>query len=96
MMLLLFSVWKDEDVFLGLSLNITGGDSLDCDLTLWEAFLLSYCSLSIFCSKLCELLTTLFASTVTQSLKRDPQVRVPIIPDFYIPWTSNPIDSHHT
>jgi hypothetical protein len=96
MMLLLSSVWKDEDVFFGLWLNIMGGVSLDCDLTLWEAFLLSYWSLSIFCYKLCELLTTLFASTVAQSLKQDLQVRVPITPDFCIPWTSNPINSYHT
>jgi hypothetical protein len=60
--------WEGDDVFF---------DILNCDLTLWEAILLSCWTLFIFYHKFCELFTSIIASLLLQSLKFILQFRFP-------------------
>jgi len=67
-MVLIFRSWEGEDFFFNI---------LNHDLTLWEAFLLSCLSLSIFYCKPCKLITFVIASLLMQSLKLGFHLKVP-------------------
>ncbi len=60
-MVLISHVWEEHDVFYNYY-----GDGL----RLWEAFLFSLWSFSMFCKKFCEFFPTLTATLLTQSLKQ--------------------------
>ncbi len=67
-MVLISISWEGEDVFF---------DILNCDLTLWEAFLLSCQSLYVLCRKFCESITYVIPFLLLQSLKFSFHPKVP-------------------
>ncbi len=66
-MIFISRLWEGEDFF----------QHLNYDLILWDAFLLSCWSLSIFCHTLWKLIISIIASLLMQSLKLSFQPRVP-------------------